>query len=58
MQYDLRSILYDETMYNEYIYGSAEAVGLMCLYVFYQGDKTMYNRLKYYARSLGAAFQK
>lgn len=58
MQYDLHNILYDEIMYKEYIYGSAEVVGLMCLYIFCQGDKIMYDHLKQYARSLGAAFQK
>ena len=58
MQYDLHKNYYDETLYKEYIYGSAEAVGLMCLYIFCQGDTIMYNRLKGYAKSLGAAFQK
>jgi len=58
MQYDLHNIPYDETIYKEYIYGSAEAVGLMCLHVFCEGDKSMYNSLKQSARSLGAAFQK
>ena len=58
MHSDLHYTLYNESMYKEYIYGSAEVVGLMCLYVFCQGNKTMYNGLKRYARSLGAAFQK
>lgn len=58
MECDLYHHNYDETLYKEYIYGSAEVVGLMCLYVFCQGDKQMYNDLKAYARSLGAAFQK
>ena len=44
--------------YDEYIYGSAAVVGLMCLYVFCEGDTTQYENLKLYARSLGAAFQK
>jgi len=43
---------------SEYIYGSAEVVGLMCLKVFVNGDVEEYNRLKPYAQSLGAAFQK
>lgn len=43
---------------NEYIYGSAEVVGLMCLSVFCNGDKQQYNELKNEARILGAAFQK
>jgi phytoene/squalene synthetase len=44
--------------FREYIYGSAEAVGLMCLYVFCEGRKDIYEQLKSSARSLGAAFQK
>lgn len=58
MQSDLKKSRYDEKLYNEYIYGSAEVVGLMCLGIFCQGDKKMYNQLKAYAKSLGAAFQK
>lgn len=46
----------DET--DEYIYGSAEVVGLMCLMVFVNGDDVLYNELKAPARRLGAAFQK
>ncbi|MDQ2751902.1 MAG: squalene/phytoene synthase family protein, partial [Bacteroidota bacterium] len=44
--------------YSEYIYGSAEVVGLMCLHVFCDGNKALYDHLKRYAQSLGAAFQK
>jgi len=44
--------------FREYIYGSAEVVGLMCLYVFCEGRKDIYEQLKSPARSLGAAFQK
>lgn len=44
--------------YREYIYGSADVVGLMCLTVFVQGDKEQYNTLKESAMSLGSAFQK
>ncbi len=58
MQYDLKTSYYSEDLYKEYIYGSAEVVGLMCLYIFCEGDKKMYNHLKAYAQSLGAAFQK
>jgi phytoene synthase len=43
---------------DEYIYGSAEAVGLMCLCVFVKGDKKLYNDLQYPAMKLGSAFQK
>ena len=44
--------------YKEYIYGSADVVGLMCLKVFVSGSKKEYNVLKPYAMSLGSAFQK
>jgi phytoene/squalene synthetase len=58
MEMDLRKKSYDCSSYNEYIYGSAEVVGLMCLYVFCDGNKVLYNKLENAARSLGAAFQK
>lgn len=58
MEMDLYHHSYEEGMYDEYIYGSAEVVGLMCLRVFCEGDETMYQHLKGPARSLGAAFQK
>lgn len=58
MAMDLKDIEYAEEDYNEYIYGSAEVVGLMCLKVFCDGDETSYDRLKAPARRLGAAFQK
>jgi phytoene/squalene synthetase len=44
--------------YNEYIYGSADVVGLMCLMVFVNGDENKYNELKDSAMKLGSAFQK
>ncbi len=44
--------------YKEYIYGSADVVGLMCLTVFVKGDKERYDALKESAMSLGSAFQK
>lgn len=44
--------------YDEYIYGSAEVVGLMCLKVFLDGDEAEYQRLVEPGRKLGAAFQK
>ena len=44
--------------YDEYIYGSADVVGLMCLKVFVNGDDAMYDRLKNAAMRLGSAFQK
>lgn len=46
----------DET--DNYIYGSAEVVGLMCLMVFVRGDEQLYSELEEPARKLGAAFQK
>ena len=44
--------------YKEYIYGSADVVGLMCLTVFVGGDKDKYTSLKESAMALGSAFQK
>jgi phytoene/squalene synthetase len=58
MEFDLCRQSYDEEAYSEYIYGSAEVVGLMCLYVFCEGDQKAYELLKPNARSLGSAFQK
>jgi len=58
MEEDLGKTTHDEMSYNEYIYGSAEVVGLMCLKIFCKGDQTQYTSLVPYARSLGAAFQK
>jgi len=58
MECDLNISQYDKGGYDEYIYGSAEVVGLMCLQVFCEGNAAQYNELKPYAQSLGAAFQK
>ena len=58
MEMDLHNKEYNSEGYNEYIYGSAEVVGLMCLYVFVNGDNKKYETLKPAARALGAAFQK
>ncbi len=44
--------------YNEYIYGSADVVGLMCLKIFIEGDEEKFNELKGKAMKLGSAFQK
>ena len=44
--------------FKEYIYGSADVVGLMCLKVFVQGNQKLYLSLKESAMSLGSAFQK
>ncbi len=58
MEMDLLQTRYDSADYHEYIFGSAEVVGLMCLKVFCEGDAVLYEKLKQDARSLGAAFQK
>lgn len=58
MEMDLFKIEYNEDNYNEYIYGSAEVVGLMCLKIFTNGNQEKYNELKPGAKALGAAFQK
>jgi 15-cis-phytoene synthase len=58
MESDLIKSEYDRQGYEEYIYGSAEVVGLMCLYVFCEGSQELYDSLKKPARALGAAFQK
>jgi phytoene/squalene synthetase len=58
MEMDLSMKDYDENKFQEYILGSAEVVGLMCLRVFSKGDDKLYQSLKPYAMSLGSAFQK
>ena len=58
MEMDLEKTEYDSKGYKEYIYGSAEVVGLMCLYVFCEGKKEQFQKLEKQARALGAAFQK
>src|SRR5688572_24468940 len=58
MRMDLKKQQYHRELYQEYIYGSAEVVGLMCLRVFCEGNNALFDELKEAARSLGAAFQK
>ncbi|WP_423819569.1 phytoene/squalene synthase family protein [Salinimicrobium sp. TIG7-5_MAKvit] len=58
MEMDLQKVDYTDEKYQQYILGSAEVVGLMCLHVFTGGDKKMFTELKPYAMKLGAAFQK
>ena len=59
MEQDLKKKKYESPEeYNEYIYGSADVVGLMCLKVFVSGRNDDYKKLKPYAMSLGSAFQK
>ena len=58
MEMDLDLAHCDKRLYEKYIYGSAEVVGLLCLQVFCEGNREIYEQLKPYAQSLGAAFQK
>lgn len=59
MKMDLKKIKYNsEKEYKQYIYGSADVVGLMCLKVFVSGNEETYNKLKPSAMALGSAFQK
>ena len=58
MEMDLNKVEYSKEKYEQYILGSAEVVGLMCLHVFTEGNMTLYNALRPYAMKLGAAFQK
>lgn len=58
MRQDLDPRIFDERSIKEYIYGSAEVVGLMCLKVFVNGKSDDYRRLCPYAMRLGDAFQK
>ena len=55
---DLSRTRHDQGSFQQYILGSAEVVGLMCLRVFCEGDKALFEHLKPHAMSLGAAFQK
>ncbi len=58
MEWDLNRADYDRLGFDQYIVGSAEVVGLMCLKVFVNGDEAEYERLRPFAERLGAAFQK
>lgn len=58
MEMDLNPVEYTQETYEDYILGSAEVVGLMCLKVFVEGNDEEYNKLKPYAVKLGSAFQK
>ncbi|MCC6287391.1 MAG: phytoene/squalene synthase family protein [Chitinophagaceae bacterium] len=58
MEMDLQKIAYNSDLYKEYILGSAEVVGLMCLKVFTHEKTQLYEELKPYAMLLGSAFQK
>jgi phytoene/squalene synthetase len=58
MRTDLTATKHTKASYEQYIYGSAEVVGLMCLSVFVDGDHGQYQRLETGAKALGSAFQK
>lgn len=58
MRMDLTKKTFSQDEYKNYIYGSAEVVGLMCLRVFIDGSEGDYDRLKKGASALGSAFQK
>ena len=58
MESDLTQNAYDRQGYEEYIYGSAEVVGIMCLHVFCERKRELLESLKNSAKALGAAFQK
>ncbi|TGD82666.1 phytoene/squalene synthase family protein [Hymenobacter wooponensis] len=58
MEMDLDDRSYNQSLYERYIYGSAEVVGLMCLRIFCEGDQAQFERLREPARRLGSAFQK
>ena len=58
MEMDLDKVNYTPKKYQQYILGSAEVVGLMCLRVFTEGNRKTFTELRPYAMKLGAAFQK
>ena len=59
MRWDLEKKVYNTVQeYKDYIYGSADVVGLMCLKVFVKGNQPLYENLEDSARRLGAACQK
>lgn len=58
MEMDLDNVAYNQDGYKNYIYGSAEVVGLMCLRVFCENNEEQYQQLRPMACSLGSAFQK
>lgn len=58
MAADIDQTTHSRSSYDQYIYGSAEVVGLMCLRIFCKNDNEAYQKLLPHARSLGAAFQK
>ncbi len=58
MAMDLEKTNYKRDEFTDYLYGSSEVVGLMCLKVFCEGNRELYGSLKDSAMKLGSAFQK
>ncbi|MEE3302178.1 MAG: phytoene/squalene synthase family protein [Candidatus Neomarinimicrobiota bacterium] len=58
MRSDLTEKEHSQKSLDQYVYGSAEAVGLMCLKIFVEGNQEAYDKLEYSAKKLGSAFQK
>ena len=58
MKMDLKETVYTPEKFDQYILGSAQVVGLMCLRVFTNGDNEAYEKLRHSAMKLGSAFQK
>lgn len=58
MTMDITKKTYTQAEYQTYIYGSAEVVGLMCLWVYCDGKVNSFHKLERSARALGAGFQK
>ncbi|HTK39424.1 MAG TPA: squalene/phytoene synthase family protein [Patescibacteria group bacterium] len=58
MTSDIDKTIYTQAEYEQYIYGSADVVGLMCLRVFVAGDEERYQALAPGAKALGSAYQK
>lgn len=58
MRMDISKTDYNQKEYEDYIYGSAEVIGLMCLHIFTDNNTSLYSQLQASARALGSAFQK
>ena len=58
MEMDLEKKEYNQEQFNEYVLGSAQVVGLMCLKIFTHPNVTLYDKLKLQAMQLGSAYQK
>lgn len=58
MRMDLKKKRFTQKEYDQYIFGSAEVIGLMCLRVFVEGNDHAYKKLEAGAKALGSAYQK